>query len=174
MSCLIVGGTRSGKSRMAEEIALEKAKVTGWPLLYVATAQARDDEMRERISRHQNDRLGKGWKTEEVPLMIEHVIAAHSKHVVLIDCLTLWLSNLMEDRQDIDAASERLCGALRASEAYVICVANEVGMGIVPSNKLARDFRDHAGVLNQQVAMVSDRVIFMAAGLPMVMKGDAL
>lgn len=175
MKRLVIGGARSGKSRTAEALAVHTASLLHTPLVYVATAQSRDDEMAQRISQHQMQR-GDGWHTIEETIAIADVITddAHEGKVILVDCLTLWLSNLMEAQHDVAGHSSLLCTAIQQTQADVIFVANEVGLGIVPDNKLARDFRDLAGLMNQQVASVCDQVIFMAAGLPMVMKGEPL
>lgn len=164
---LVLGGARSGKSRHAE--ALVRAAPGPW--LYLATAQALDDEMAERISRHREDR-GSDWTTREVPLDLAAALrAAEPGAAVLVDCLTLWLSNLMMADRDIEAEIAGLLAGLQDCRARVVLVSNEVGLGIVPGNALARAFRDHAGRLNQAVAARADRVVFVAAGLPLVLKG---
>lgn len=162
---LILGGARSGKSRLAEELAAARAG----ELLYIATAEAWDDEMRARIAEHRARRGGR-WRTLEAPLDLAPAIAAAGAGVVLVDCLTLWLSNLMHAERDVAAETNALLSALQAAKAPVLLVSNEVGLGIVPENALARAFRDHQGRLNQAVAAAADQVIFMAAGLPLVMK----
>lgn len=168
---LVLGGARSGKSALAERLAAE----SGLEVVYVATAQAFDAEMAERIARHQTERPTH-WRTVEAPLALPEAIGANSAahRLVLIDCLTLWLSNLMlaeEDaEEDPDAAGATLIEALTAAEGPVICVSNEVGLGIVPENALARRFRDAQGRLNRQVAEIADRVLFIAAGLPLELK----
>ncbi|EBU7498181.1 bifunctional adenosylcobinamide kinase/adenosylcobinamide-phosphate guanylyltransferase [Salmonella enterica subsp. enterica serovar Typhi] len=162
----LLGGARSGKSAHAEGL-IEKLPA---PWTYIATGQAFDDEMRERIAHHQ-DRRGAGWQTLEAPFdlaaALENVAAGQP---VLIDCLTLWLTNHMLAEHDLAAESERLAAVLSNPRGAWFVVANEVGLGIVPDNALARRFRDEAGRLNQRVASIADRVLFMAAGLPMVMK----
>lgn len=163
---LILGGARSGKSRLAEELAASHAG----DLLYIATAEAWDDEMRARIAEHRARRGGR-WRTMEAPLDLAPAIAAaEAGVVVVVDCLTLWLSNLMHAGRDAAAETAGLLAALQAAKAPVLLVSNEVGLGIVPDNALARAFRDHQGRLNQAVAAAADQVIFMAAGLPLVMK----
>ncbi len=162
---LFLGGARSGKSRLAQAAA----EALPGPLVYVATATAGDDEMADRIARHQQDR-GPRWRTVEAPVLLSEAIGDAAPAVVLVDCLTLWLSNLMMDDHDIDAATEKLTAALRAAEHPVFLVANEVGLGIVPDTPLGRRFRDAAGRLNQQVAATVDRVEFVAAGLAMRLK----
>lgn len=166
-SLLVLGGARSGKSRFAQA----RAEALPGELLYLATAQAFDDEMRERIARHRADR-GPRWSTVETPIELAEAITAHSTHqtVVLVDCLTLWASNLMLAERDTAAATAALVRAVSGSQGPVILVANEVGLGIVPDNALARRFRDVAGEINQAVAGTADSVIFVAAGLPLVLK----
>jgi len=141
--------------------------------LYLATATAGDAEMADRIRQHQ-ERRGECWITKEEPIDIAVTIAwdARPERVILVDCLTLWLSNLMEADQNIDHATLALVQALASARGPVILVSNEVGLGIVPDNELARRFMDCAGRLNQVVAGVADQVVFMAAGLPMFLKGD--
>lgn len=165
---LVLGGARSGKSRFAEELV----RAHPGPWTYIATAEAWDEEMRARIARHQDDR-GPGWTTVEEPLDLPAAILRHAgpDTAVLVDCLTLWLSNLMGDGRDADAAGSGLLAALERVEGTVVLVSNEVGMGIVPDNALARAFRDHAGRLHQRVAAVADRVVLVVAGLPVAVKG---
>lgn len=162
---LVLGGARSGKSRHAESL------LTAWPppWCYIATAQAFDDEMADRIAVHRA-RRGDGWRTLEAPLDVDRALAETAGRPVLIDCLTLWVSNLLLAERETDAAASSLLAALDRREAPTILVANETGLGIVPDNALARRFRDAAGVLNQRVAARADRVLFMVAGLPMVVK----
>jgi adenosylcobinamide kinase / adenosylcobinamide-phosphate guanylyltransferase len=162
---LILGGARSGKSAYAERLVTALPP----PWLYCATAQALDDEMRARIAHHQQ-RRGEGWLTVEAPLELAPVLAAETRPV-LVDCLTLWLTNTMLAGRDAAAETAALIAATRASRAPIVFVANEVGLGIVPDNALAREFRDHAGRLNQAVAAIANKAVFMAAGLPMVLKG---
>jgi adenosylcobinamide kinase / adenosylcobinamide-phosphate guanylyltransferase len=164
---LVLGGARSGKSRHAETL-IERASDSA---LYIATAEARDDEMAERIRLHRA-RRGARWTTIEEPLEIRARLDrdASLDRPVLVDCLTLWLANLLEAGRDPARESEALVAALPALNGPVVFVANEVGLGIVPENALARAFRDHAGRLNQAVAARADRVIFLAAGLPLVLK----
>jgi adenosylcobinamide kinase/adenosylcobinamide-phosphate guanylyltransferase len=171
---LVLGGARSGKSRTAERLARDLAG-PGGALLYVATAEALDDEMRARIAAHRAQR-GDSWRTRDVPLEIAAAIAAEARPgaAVLVDCLTLWLSNLMHAARDVDAETRRLVDALAAARGPVVLVANEVGLGIVPENALARAFRDHAGRVNQAVAAAAGRVVLVAAGLPLTLKGAPL
>jgi adenosylcobinamide kinase/adenosylcobinamide-phosphate guanylyltransferase len=167
-SLLILGGARSGKSRRGQILA---EGVSG-ELVYVATAQAFDTEMTRRIAQHRADR-GDRWRTVEAPLDLPDAIAREGREgaVVLVDCLTLWLTNLMLGEHDLPAAAADLLDAIRASSAPIILVSNEVGFGIVPENPLARRFRDEAGRLNQQVAEVVETVELVVAGLPLRLKG---
>ena len=170
---LFIGGARSGKSRAAE--ALVTAGPPPW--VYIATAEAFDVEMRARIAAHRTARA-EGWRTVEAPLALADVLE-HEARVglpVLIDCLTLWLSNLMLATRNVEAETARLLEALKAASARasITLVSNETGMGIVPDNALARAFRDHQGRLNQHVAALATRVIFTAAGLPLILKGPPL
>ena len=167
-SILVLGGARSGKSRFAEGLAGDCAADRH----YVATGRAFDDEMRDRIARHRADR-GDGWTTHEEPVdLVDQLrrIDAPSR-VVLVDCLTLWVTNLMLENQDVAARSGELAALLPQLKARVILVSNEVGLGIVPENRMAREFRDHAGRIHQLVAQVATEVYFVAAGLPLKMKG---
>ena len=157
----VLGGARSGKSRHAE--VLVQAHPGPWT--YVATAQGWDDEMRARIAAHRALRPP-GWRTIEAPMDLAG--ALDTPEPVLVDCLTLWLTNLMLADRAVDWPALR--AALQARQAPTVIVSNEVGLGIVPDNALARAFRDAAGVLHQQVAAQADRVLFMVAGLPMVVK----
>lgn len=168
---LVLGGARSGKSRTAEALARRRAGAGG-ALVYVATAEALDDEMAARIDAHRRQR-GAGWRTIDAPLEIAAAIAAEAcpGRAVLVDCLTLWLSNLMHHGRDIGAETDRLVAALAAARGPVVLVANEVGLGIVPDNAMARAFRDHAGRINQAVAAAAGQVLFVAAGLSLPLKG---
>lgn len=164
---LVLGGARSGKSRLAQS----RAEELGGNLIYVATAEAWDDEMRERIALHQADRDGR-WSTLEAPLDLAAAIAARSAPgaTLLVDCLTLWATNVMLAERELEAEIAALTEAVRGFRGTLILVANEVGLGIVPDNALARRFRDFAGRLNQAVAAVADEVVFVAAGLPLRLK----
>ncbi len=164
---LVLGGAESGKSLHAERLAA----AAGAPLLYIATAEAGDGEMADKIARHR-ERRGACWQTLEVPLALpDALIAAEAgTAAILVDCLTLWLANLMAAERDLDAASAALVAALARAPAPVILVSNEVGLGIVPDNPLARRFREAAGRLNAQIAAAADRVDFLAAGLPLTLK----
>lgn len=164
---LVTGGCRSGKSRYAQALAESLAPSR----VMLATAEAFDDEMRDRISRHQSDR-DETWRTIESPIDI----GAHLDQpgeVVLVDCLTLWVSNHLCNEvsdADMEAASRALVARLQQVTGPVVLVTNEVGMGIVPMNALARRFRDHTGFLSQRIAEVADRVVLTVAGIPMVIK----
>ncbi|MFQ5955699.1 MAG: bifunctional adenosylcobinamide kinase/adenosylcobinamide-phosphate guanylyltransferase [Kiloniellales bacterium] len=164
---LVLGGARSGKSAHAERL-IERA--TG-PGLYLATAEPGDAEMAARIQRHR-DRRGNRWATLEVPLELADALMSEARpeRPVLVDCLTLWLGNLIEAGRDPAAERVRLTEALAKVAGPVVLVSNEVGLGVVPDNALARRFRDEAGRLNQEVAEVAHRVLFLAAGLAMVLK----
>jgi adenosylcobinamide kinase/adenosylcobinamide-phosphate guanylyltransferase len=161
---LVLGGARAGKSGYALSL------LGGG--LFVATAEAGDAEMAERIAAHRAER-GAAWTTIEEPLDLADVLRRHADDArpLLVDCLTLWLSNLMHEGRDIADATAKLLAALDARRGETVLVANEVGLGIVPDNPLARRFRDAQGMLNRRVAQRADRVVFMAAGLPMTLKG---
>lgn len=165
---LILGGARSGKSRHAQSIA---EAFTG-DLVFIATGEAHDGEMAERIDRHRADR-GARWRTVETPLALAEAIraSAAADHLLLIDCLTLWASNLMHAGRDVAEATAELVATLQGAAGTILLVANEVGLGIVPDNALARAFRDAAGHMNQAVAAAADRVTFVTAGLPIMVKG---
>jgi adenosylcobinamide kinase/adenosylcobinamide-phosphate guanylyltransferase len=163
---LVLGGTRSGKSRHAE--ALVQALAPPWT--YIATAQAFDDEMRERITLHR-ERRPHGWITRDAPLDLAGAIReTEPGRPVLVDCLTLWLTNVMLAERDVPAAIAELEDACAAAPGPLVLVSNEVGLGIVPDNALARRFRDHAGILHQRLATRADRVLLMVAGLPLTVK----
>ena len=164
---LVLGGARSGKSRHAQSL-VEGAAAEA---LYLATAEPRDDEMKARIAAHRA-RRGARWTTREEPLALTQALASSARpdRPVLVDCLTLWLSNVMEAGREVEAEIDALVAALPRLAGPVVLVANEVGLGIVPDNALARAFRDHAGRLNQSIAACADRVVFVAAGLPLVLK----
>ena len=172
---LILGGARSGKSRHAEALVEAVAKAG----TYIATAEAGDAEMVARIADHRGRRqnVGRGdfWHTIEAPLDLATAILDHADPArpILVDCLTLWLSNLMLAGRVAEHETEALLGALRDAAGPVLLVANEVGLGLVPETPLGRQFRDAAGRLNQSVAALADCVVFIAAGLPLVLKGAA-
>lgn len=167
-SLLVLGGARSGKSRHAQAIA----EASGGDLVFIATAQAFDGEMTDRIARHRADRDAR-WRTLEAPLDLAEAIAAEDRPgaTILVDCLTLWASNLLLTDADTDAAAQTLVATLARASARIVLVSNEVGFGIVPDNALARRFRDVAGLLNQRVAAVVSEVDFVIAGLPQRLKG---
>ena len=164
---LVLGGARSGKSSYAEKLAEGFAGTKN----YIATGQARDEEMVVRIASHQA-RRGPDWHTLEEPLELARALEqqAGPGRFVLADCLTLWVSNLLEADENIEQRTDDLTAALARLHGTVVLVSNEVGLGIVPANALARRFRDEAGRVNQQVAAVADEVVFIAAGLPVVLK----
>jgi adenosylcobinamide kinase/adenosylcobinamide-phosphate guanylyltransferase len=163
---LILGGARSGKSARAEALTLSAAG--DGPAVYLATSEAGDAEMKTRIAEHRA-RRGQQWMTREVPLDLVDALGSESR-AMLVDCLTLWLSNLMAAGRDVAREGDRLAEAVAAHASPLVLVSNEVGMGIVPDNALARAFRDHAGRLHQKIAAVSDRVELVVAGLPLVLK----
>ena len=172
---LVLGGARSGKSHHAETLVaahLDASDSITRPT-YIATAEAGDGEMVNRIADHRA-RRGDRWHSEETLLALADTIVASTSdgQPALVDCLTLWLSNVMHAELDIDAETATLLDAFEHARGPVVCVSNEVGLGIVPGNKLARDFRDAAGRLNQQVAAQADRVDFIAAGLPITLKNE--
>lgn len=163
----VTGGAKSGKSRYAQA----RAEGFDGPLTYVATAQIRDEEMRARILAHQADRGGR-WTTVEEPLdLAGALVRLHGPGAALVDCLTLWTSNLMEAHEGDEAALEgRVCAledALRSRAVPLVVVTNEVGLGIVPENPLARSFRDVAGRINQRVAALADEAVFVVSGRPL-------
>jgi adenosylcobinamide kinase/adenosylcobinamide-phosphate guanylyltransferase len=166
---LILGGARSGKSRYAEQRASRDARI------YVATATAGDGEMSTRIAQHRHDR-GVGWQTIEEPIALARVLhdAAAAEHFILVDCLTLWLTNLLLS-EDADAfARERaaLLDSLPSLPGHIVFVSNEVGQGVVPMDPLSRRFVDESGRLHQELAQLCNRVVFVTAGLPQILKGQ--
>lgn len=162
---LVLGGARSGKSRFAERLALHHAG----PRTYIATAEPIDDEMAARIARHREDRKTDGWTTLEVSLDPGPAIAA-ADGLVLVDCVTVWLGNLMHYQRDMAASLDELYAALAATHAEVILVSNEVGLSIVPENAMARRFRDVQGQVNQRLAALAQEVYLLVAGIPMKIK----
>lgn len=172
---LVIGGCRSGKSRYALELAKQ---IPGERRIFIATCVPKDKEMEMRVAHHKEGR-DKSWSTIEVPIRLPEAIIEYSQKsdLILVDCLTLWISNLILDNNDVDIseAALRLTRSLKDAQCPVIMVSNEVGTGIVPENRLARLFRDAAGIVNQNVAACSDRVIWMVAGIPVpVKKGDSI
>ena len=167
----VIGGCRSGKSSYAMQAA---EKIPAEQKIYIATCVPQDDEMKRRVARHQKER-NQNWVTVEAPLDLADAILQNSrrKNVVLIDCLTLWMSNLLietGDENKIKKTISQLIDALERAECPIILVSNEVGTGIVPENRLARQFRDIAGWLNQAVARCANRVVWMVAGIPVTVK----
>ncbi len=165
---LVLGGARSGKSAYAEQLV--ESVGSG---LYLATAEAGDAEMAERIRRHRQ-RRGARWTTVEEPLDLAGALGRYTApgRPVLVDCLTLWLSNVMAAGLDVASETETLAQCLSRVPGPVVLVSNEVGLGIVPGTKLGRVFRDHAGRLNQTIARIAGRVVFVAAGLPLILKDN--
>ena len=169
-STLVLGGARSGKSTFAEGLVRD----SGLTPVYLATATADDDEMTTRIAHHRK-RRGDGWRTVEEPLALIDALTRESRpgSIVLVDCLTLWLSNLMHAERDPDIETRRLTRFLGVALHPIVFVSNEVGMGLVPDTPLGRTFRDAQGRLNQAVAAAVPNVAFVAAGLPLWLKRDA-
>ncbi|WP_420548419.1 bifunctional adenosylcobinamide kinase/adenosylcobinamide-phosphate guanylyltransferase [Curvivirga sp.] len=168
---LVLGGARSGKTSHALGIVDEIAQQEDLQKIYVATAQIFDPEMQDRVKRHQDER-DETWMTLEAPLELSTIIRMHAQadRILLVDCLTLWLSNHMLAEHDLEVKRKDLIEAIQEAKGHLVFVSNEVGLSIVPDNKLGRQFRDESGWMNQQVASVSDIVTFVAAGLPLVMK----
>lgn len=175
---LILGGARSGKSALASRLAEQSGK----RIVFIATATTLDDEMAERVQRHQQERPAH-WRTVEATRALSMAITTHasSEQLLLIDCLTLWLCNLLHDETgqavtdsetEMAKARQQLLNALSSAPGEIILVANEVGLGIVPMGALSRRFVDEAGRLNQAIAAQADRVLFVVAGLPMALKGE--
>lgn len=164
---LVLGGAASGKSAFAERLIAATAR----PRVYIATAQASDAEMQARIARHVAAR-GPGWQTVEAPLSVAQAVArADPAAAVLIDCATLWLSNLMFANADTAAETATLLSAIAATAAPLVVVSNEIGLSPVPDHPLARRFRDEQGTLNQRLAAQADLAVLVVAGLPMLLKG---
>lgn len=163
----MLGGARSGKSRYAESLVTALPP----PWLYVATAEAGDSEMVARVAAHQA-RRGPSWTTIETPRNVAETLGTHAATPTLVDCLTLWLSNVMLADADVDAEIEQLDEAFARAAAPIVLVANEVGFGIVPDSALGRRFRDLQGLLNQRIAARADRVVLVVAGLPLILKGS--
>ena len=169
---LILGGARSGKSRLAEQ----KAKDSGLRVTYVATAQAYDDEMRERIQHHQADRPAE-WGLIEEPLYLADRLVQidQANQLILVDCLTLWMSNLLlNEQKDFQPKQcQKLLEVLPTLRSEIILVSNETGLGVVPMGQLSRKFVDESGRLHQQLGQIADHVVFCVAGFPMVLKGES-
>lgn len=168
---LVLGGARSGKTRHAQTAAEALAGGEGRRALMIATAQAFDAEMADRIARHRADR-GELWETLESPLDLSTVLAVlKPTDIAVVDCLTLWLTNVILAERDVEAEADGLLAALQACPARLWLVSNEVGGGLVPETPLGRRFRDEAGRLHQRIAAVADQVVLVVAGLPLVLKG---
>ena len=166
MKTLVLGGARSGKSRFAEGLARDFQG----PRTYIATAEPFDEEMRQRIARHREQRASDGWTTLEAPVDPAAAIRS-AEGFVLLDCVTVWLGNLMHHGRDIAAAMDGLLAALAEAQSRAVLVSNEVGLSIVPENAMARRFRDEQGIANQKLSAAVDEVFFVAAGLPLKLKG---
>lgn len=165
---IILGGARSGKSRFAERML----KIREKPCIYLATASAGDDSMAKRIEDHKC-RRPKSWRTIETPLeAAKEIRGLPPTDIALFECATLWLSNQILEERDIEAESDALIAAVQSCPAELVIVSNEVGHGVVPGNELARRFRDEQGRLNQRLAAECDLAVFIAAGLPLVLKGS--
>jgi len=164
---LVLGGARSGKSRRAQELV----ETSGLDRVFIATAQAHDEEMTARIAAHRAER-GPGWVTREAPFDLPQVVESETMpgRAVLVDCLTLWLSNVLLAEQDIDTQVAHLAEAIVKAPSPLVLVSNEVGCGIVPATSLGRRFRDAHGRLNQRVAEVCDAVVLVTAGCPILVK----
>lgn len=166
---LFLGGARSGKSRLAQAHAI----ATGQPVSYIATATVEDDEMAKRIAHHRDTRPT-DWFVIEEPLALEQAIQAAAQHtpVILVDCLTLWLSNLLQAGKRLPEATEPLLALLQSPPAELILVSNETGLGVVPLGALTREFVDGSGFLHQRIAQLANKVTFCIAGLPMPLKSQ--
>ena len=165
---LVLGGAASGKSAHAEALAAGSSVRP----VYIATAEALDAEMEGKIAAHRA-RRGENWATVEAPLELAQAIRRHDAPdaTILVDCLTLWLSNLLGEGRDAAAETDALVAALGGARGRIVLVSNEIGLGLVPENALARSFRNLQGMLNQRVAAAADDVVFVAAGIPLVLKG---
>jgi adenosylcobinamide kinase/adenosylcobinamide-phosphate guanylyltransferase len=169
---LVIGGCRSGKSTYALQTA---EKVPGKQKIFIATCVPQDDEMKQRVAKHQKDR-SQNWVTVEEPLHLPEAILGNSPKadIMLVDCLTLWVSNLLmetDDEKKLEGPIAQLIDAIEKAACPIVLVSNEVGTGIVPENRLARQFRDIAGWLNQAVARCASKVVWMVAGIPVTVKG---
>ena len=163
---LVLGGARSGKSRHA----LATGNQLRGPHSFIATAQAYDSEMTERIQKHREERA-EHWNTIEAPIQLARAIASLDEGTILVDCCTLWLSNVMLADRDVDGDTDVLLDSIASANANMVLVSNEVGSGIVPETRLGRDFRDEQGRLNQRLAQIADTVELVVAGLPLRIKG---
>ncbi|CAI3107147.1 Bifunctional adenosylcobalamin biosynthesis protein CobP [Acinetobacter calcoaceticus] len=168
---LILGGARSGKSRLAEQTAI----ATQLAVTYVATAQALDPEMQNRIAHHQNQRPAH-WSLVEEPLFLAKTLQKIDRpnQIILVDCLTLWLTNLLllEDQNVQEFECEQLIDVLPQLQSEIILVSNETGLGVVPLGEISRQFVDEAGRLHQALGQIADKVMFCVAGFPMILKGE--
>lgn len=170
---LVLGGARSGKSAYAESLVMDSARATGKRKIYLATAEAFNEEMQERIDLHIQQR-GNSWHTIQEPVDITKALSSlSSEDVVLIDCLTIWVNNLMHYGHDHHKAITSLCDWLATPTCEAVIVSNEIGLGLVPMDKISREFRDICGTLNQAVAKQAKQVSFVAAGLPLSLKNEA-
>jgi adenosylcobinamide kinase/adenosylcobinamide-phosphate guanylyltransferase len=170
-STLIIGGCRSGKSAHALNLA---DQIKGRPKIFVATCIPLDKEMQQRVNHHKKER-GKRWQTIETPLSVPEVLITHAAdaRIILIDCLTLWVSNLLIENEDLEFVKEqgrKLASSVQNCACPVILVANEVGLGIVPDNRIARLFRDAAGMINQVIAAACQKVVMTVAGIAVTIK----
>lgn len=164
----VLGGAASGKSAFAENLV----RSSGYDKTYIATAQAFDDEMQEKVLAHKTAR-GTDWHLIEAPLDVATAIRDTSaQQIILVDCLTLWLSNLMLANAPLDQIGDDLLDAIQTCPAHIVLVSNEVGQGVVPDTKIGREFRNIQGRLNQQMATAADLTVFVTAGLPTVLKGE--
>ncbi|WP_070967856.1 bifunctional adenosylcobinamide kinase/adenosylcobinamide-phosphate guanylyltransferase [Vibrio sonorensis] len=175
---LVLGGARSGKSKFAEQRVLEQSAKVGSRRHYIATATVLDDEMQNRIEHHKK-RRDNAWIEHECPLHISALLTQFdSRDVILVDCLTLWLNNLLFDlgdeatQEQIESGVQALVDALSSTSAHIVLVSNEVGLGVVPLGKVTRLFVDNAGWMNQAIAQIAQRVTLVTAGLPMELKND--
>lgn len=176
---LLLGGARSGKTKRALELASRAfsqadgtdARQSGGALIYIATAEAGDEEMTARIARHKAER-GPQWRTIESPLALAETLSANAGpgNIIVVDCLTLWLSNVLLAERDVETQTQALCVAVERTPAKLILISNEVGLGIVPASPLGRQFRDCQGRLNQAMADIAGTVEFIAAGLSLRLK----
>ncbi|MEN3929891.1 bifunctional adenosylcobinamide kinase/adenosylcobinamide-phosphate guanylyltransferase [Microvirga sp. W0021] len=167
---LVIGGARSGKSRFAQKLADESGRAK----TIIVTAEARDADMQQRILAHQADRDA-NWETVEAPLeLAQAILQSQAQNVVMVDCLTLWLTNVMLADRDMEVAITELVSAVQMAQCSLVLVSNEVGLGIVPETAMGRDFRDWQGWLNQRIAQVCDGTAVMVSGFPLLLKPSAL
>ena len=171
MKQLILGGVKSGKSLFAEQQVVDWEKVNTGEVIYIATAESHDDEFSDRIARHRSQRPAH-WRTIEEPIKISEILGQVSGQgkCVLLECLTLWMSNLLLDEDKLAARVEQFCKAFERYDGEIIVVSNETGLGIMPDNAMARRFGDELGVLQQRLASLSDEVVMVVAGLPQRLK----